>query len=155
NYLCSVVLAVDRQLHVVGSRFERGTGVKETAEAAPSATTTAAAKSGRQVGGSLGGIAAQIPLHSINANLPCAGDVANHFAAVVGDSDFHVSGWGGLQVVTDRGARLRIVAAIHLCTAGVATQSNVVKPLRTWAHIKQESVGVGDLARELLQGADV
>src|SRR5437667_3379950 len=48
NLRC-VVLAVHRQLHIVGSRLNNGAEIEEAAEAA-AATSTTSTKSGRQVG---------------------------------------------------------------------------------------------------------
>src|SRR5438067_4722952 len=73
-----VVLSVYRQLHVVSSRFNNGAEIEEAAEAA--ATSTAATKSGRQVGGTLRCLAAQVPLNAIDTDVFRSYEGANRFA---------------------------------------------------------------------------
>src|SRR5438067_11001286 len=79
-----VVLSVYRQLHVVSSRFNNGAEIEEAAEATSTTATaaTAATKSGRQVGGTLRCLAAQVPLNAIDTDVFRSHEGADHLAGI-------------------------------------------------------------------------
>src|SRR5437667_7984385 len=91
-----VVLAVHRQLNIVGSCIDSGAEVEEAAEAATTAATAtaataAAAKSRWQVGRAWRRITAQVPLHAIDADVLCSHEGADHFARIIRDGDLHIA----------------------------------------------------------------
>src|SRR5690349_13405627 len=89
NDLRCVVLAVDRELHVVSAGFERQAEIEEPAEAAATASssTTTAAETAATTRRTRRRIATQVPLYAIYADILRAGDVAHDFAGVIGDRD--------------------------------------------------------------------
>src|SRR5205085_11364578 len=74
-----VVFSVNRHLDVVSSRFEEWPKIEQATESA-AAPTSAASKSGRQIGGTWRWITTQVPLHAIDANVFGSRDISNDFS---------------------------------------------------------------------------
>src|SRR6185436_15981667 len=122
-----VVLATDGQLHDVGAGFQRQSQSGEsteatTATASASAAATAATKSTSRTRRR---IATKVPLNPVKTSILRAGDVAHHFAGVIGDRDLHVAAWRRLQVVADGRARLRVTAAEKFRSAPVSSEPRI------------------------------